>query len=409
MFDIDRIRADFPIFANNSGKRPLIFMDSAASAQKPRLVIDGLKEFYEGSYANIHRGVYNLSQKSSSAYEEARRKIQKFINARSDAEIIMTKGGTEGINLVASSYGRTFLQEGDIVLITEAEHHANIVPWDFLRREKGIVIKVIPIKDDGTFDMQKFEELLSPKVKIVAVNHISNVTGIINPIKEITAKAHAISAKVLIDACQSIAHILVDVQDLDCDFLVFSSHKLYGPTGVGVLYAKEEVLEQMPPYQGGGGMVEKVSFDSISYAHAPAKFEAGTPAIAETVGLGYAIDYINSLDIKSMEAYENELTQYMIAAISEIKDLRVFGTGTPKTGIFSFEITDIHPHDIAMILDKEGIAVRSGTHCAEPVHHRLRAQYNSSTRASLGIYNAKEEIDAFIKSLDVVKSFFKKG
>ncbi len=404
-YPIKDIRKNFPFLKQKEKNKSIVFLDTTASAQKPLQVIEKMKEFYESSYANIHRGLYGLSQKSSSAYEQARLKVKNFINAKDVSEIIFTKNTTEGINLVASSFGKT-LSAGDEIIISEAEHHANIVPWMFLAQEKGIVIKWLPINEDGSLQIEKLDELLSSKTKMVAITHLSNVLGIIYPIKEIIAKSHAIGAKVLIDGCQSVVHMEIDVQDLDCDFFVLSSHKLYGPSGVGVLYGKKELLEELPPYQGGGGMIGNVFFDKVTYASSPAKFEAGTPAITEAVGLGYAIDYINEVGISNIQEYEESLTLYMKEQITSIDGVHLIGTAEPKTGIFSFYMNGAHPQDIAMILSQQGIAVRSGHHCAEPLHRKLDIPFATSTRASIGMYNTKEEIDIFISGLKKVRDFF---
>ncbi len=404
-YPIEKIRQDFPVLSQMIGKKPLVFMDTTSSAQKPSMVIDGVAEFYKTSYANIHRGLYDLSQKSSTAYEQARTKVKSFLNAKHEDEIIFTKGTTDSINLVASSFGK-MLQAGDEIILTQAEHHANIIPWHYLAQEKGIVIKWLPINDDGSLAIEKLDELLSPKTKMVAITYISNVLGIIYPVKEIIKKAHQIGAKVLIDGCQAAAHMPIDVQDLDCDFFAISAHKLYGPSGVGALYGKKELLDQMPPYQGGGGMVGTVTYDTVTYASVPSKFEAGTPAIAETYGFGLALDYLTDIGMDNIANYEAELTTYMIEQLSQLDWLKVIGTAQPKTGIFSFYMDNIHPQDIAMILNKQGIATRSGTHCAEPLHHRLNVPFVNSVRASLGIYNTKDEIDTFIAGIKKVKDFF---
>ncbi len=404
-YPIEKIRNDFPIL-NQEYKKTLVFFDTTASAQKPRQVIDGLHKFYETSYANIHRGLYTLSQNSSSAYELARTKVKSFINANDDSEIIFTKNTTESLNLVANGLGKT-LQEGDEVLLTEAEHHANIVPWHFLRKEKGIIIKWIPINDDGSLRLDELDTLITEKTKVVSITHLSNVLGLVYPIKKIIKKAHDVGAITIVDGCQSVVHMKIDVQDLDCDFFALSSHKLYGPSGVGVLYGKKHLLDNLEPLLGGGGMVGNVDFDNVTYAKSPAKFEAGTPAIAEAVGLGYAIDYINEIDIEEIQKYEENLTSYMAEQLSTLEWVNIIGTGKDKTGIFSFFIDGIHPQDIAMILNKEGVAVRSGHHCAEPLHRKLNVPFLNTVRASLGMYNTKQEIDIFITALKKVKDFFK--
>ncbi len=404
-YPISKIRKDFPVLEQRIKGKPLVFLDTAASSQKPVQVIEGMRDFYLNSYANIHRGLYTLSQKSSTAYEHARAKVQKFINAKSSKEIVFTKNTTESINLVASSLGQS-LQAGDEIILSQAEHHANIVPWHFLRQERGIIIKWLPINEDGSLQYEQIDELLSSRTRIVSISNLSNVLGIENDLGYIIEKSHAIGAKVLVDACQSIVHIPIDVQAMDCDFLVMSSHKLYGPSGVGALYGKEELLNELPPYQGGGGMINSVDFDNISYALSPAKFEAGTPAITEAVGMGYAIDYITDIGMANIKEYEDELTCYMHDRLLALDWVKVLGTGLGKSGIFSFYIEDIHPQDISMILNQEGVSVRSGHHCAEPLHRLLKVPFNTSVRASLGLYNTKEDIDIFVTALQKVKDFF---
>ncbi len=403
-YDIDKIRSDFPILNQMVDGKPLVFLDTTASAQKPKTVIDGMRDFYETSYANIHRGLYNLSQQASTAYENAREKVRAFLNAGDVGEIIFTKNTTEGINLVASSFGK-LLKSGDEIILSEAEHHANIVPWMILKNEIGIVIKWLPINDDGSLQIEKLDDLLTDKTKLVAITQMSNVLGIVYDVKSIVKKAHSAGAKVLIDGCQAVVHMPIDVVEMDADFYVLSSHKLYGPSGVGVLYGKKELLDILPPYQSGGGMIGNVTYDSVTFAKAPAKFEAGTSAITEAVGLGLAIDYLNQIGMENIKVYEHELSNYMSGKLKELDFVKVLGTADNKSGIFSFSIEGGHPQDIAMILNKEGVAVRTGHHCAEPLHKRLGVPFTTSTRASLGLYNNKTDIDSFISALKKVRNF----
>ena len=392
-YDVDAIRSQFPILQQDG----LVFLDSAASAQKPQSVIDAHRAVYESYYANIHRGVYALSMQATEAFEAARQGIQHFIHAASDKEIIFTRGATEAINLVAQSYGRTFLKEGDTILLSETEHHSNIVPWQMLRDEKGLTLKVIPITDKGALDMDAFENLLTNDVAFVAITHISNALGTINPIKEIIAKAHAVGAKVLVDGCQAAPHIPVDVQALDADFYAFSAHKMYGPTGAGVLYGKEALLDAMPPWQGGGEMVDRVTFEKTTYQTLPHKFEAGTPAIAEIIAMGEAVRFMQSLDMDALHAHEQMLLAYGTEQLQAIDGLRLIGTAPQKSGILSFIIDGAHPHDIGAILDKQGVAIRTGHHCAYPVMERFGVP--ATARASIGCYTTKADIDALVNGL----------
>ena len=403
-FDVARVRADFPILSSSVYGKPLVFLDTAASAQKPRQVIDAVSACYEREYANVHRGVYWLSQRTTDAFEAARAKTGAFINARQAREIIFVRQATEGINLVAQSYGRTFLEEGDEVVVTEMEHHSNIVPWQMLRDEKGITLKVIPITDSGELVAGAAEALITERTKLVAVAQIANALGTILPVHEIARLARERGAKVLIDGCQAVPHMPVDVQDLDCDFYVFSGHKLYGPTGIGVLYGKAELLEAMPPYQGGGEMIQSVTFEKTEYAGIPHKFEAGTPHIAGAVGLGAAIDYINAIGLERIGAHESALFDYAMRRLSEVPGLRHIGTAQSKTGVLSFLLGDVHAHDIGTILDREGVAVRVGHHCAQPVMDRFGIP--STVRASIGLYNTRADIDALVSALGKVKDIF---
>jgi cysteine desulfurase/selenocysteine lyase len=403
-YDIEQIRKDFPILSREVNCKPLVFLDSAASAQKPRCVIDAMVKSYEYEYANIHRGAYYLSEKATEKYEGAREKIRKFMNAGKACEVIFTRNATESINLVAATYGRTFLQAGDEVIITEAEHHSNIVPWQMLRDEKGIKLTVCPIEDDGDFDINKFKSLLSDKTKIVSVPHVSNVLGTIFPVKEITKLAHDTEAICLIDGCQAINHMPVDVRDINCDFYVMSAHKIYGPSGIGALYGKEELLNKMPPYQGGGDMIEEVTFEKTMFAPLPNKYEAGTPAITEAIGFGTAIDYVNLYGMENIAAYEKELLDYAMEKMSAMNGITIIGTAPNKGSVISFVADFAHAGDLAVLLDKYGIAVRAGHHCAAPLIHRMKQ--SATARASLAMYNNKSDIDAFIEALEKVRKFF---
>jgi cysteine desulfurase/selenocysteine lyase len=403
-YDVERLRGDFPILAEKVYDKPLVYLDNGASAQKPRQVIDAMDDCMAHYYSNVHRGNHRLSQLSTRAYEEAREKIAKFLNASSDKEIVFTRGGTEAINLVASSYGRTFLSEGDEVIVTEMEHHANIVPWQLLRAEKGIVLKVVPVDDAGNFLMDKFEELLTPKTKLVAITHISNVLGTVVPVKDVIRKAHAVGAKVLLDGCQAVPHTKVDVQDLGVDFYVFSGHKLYGPTGIGILWGPEELLNSMPPYQGGGDMIDRVTFAETTFQPTPHRFEAGTPAIVEAVGFGAAIDYVESIGLDNIHAHEMGLLHYATERLRTIEGLHIVGEADEKASIISFVMDDAHISDIGTIIDRMGVAVRVGHHCAQPLMDRFGIP--GTARASFGLYNTKAEIDALYDALVVVKEMF---
>lgn len=403
-FDVDAVRKDFPIFETTVRGKPLTYLDTGASAQKPRAVIEAITSLYTHDYANVHRGAYSLSERATSLYEGAREKARAFLNARSTREVIVTKGATEAVNLVAATYGRSFLKEGDEVIISELEHHSNIVPWQMLRDEKGLVLKVVPITDDGGFDMQAFEALLTDRTKIVSVAHVSNVLGTVLPIAEITRKAHAAGAKVFIDGCQGAVHVPVDVQALDVDFYVFSGHKLYGPTGVGILYGKEELLDAMPPYQGGGDMIATVTFEKTTWAELPAKFEAGTPPIAGLVALGAAIDYVSALGLDRIAAHEHDLLNYAQQQLASVEGLTLHGTTPGKAAVMSFTMDCAHPHDISTILDQSGVCIRAGHHCAQPVMDRFKVP--AMGRASLGLYNTRDDVDRFIKALGTVRRIF---
>jgi cysteine desulfurase/selenocysteine lyase len=403
-FDVAKVRADFPILSRTMHDKPLVFLDSAASAQKPRQVIDTVSDVYEREYANVHRGLYQISEAVTARYEGVRETIRRFINAAHTHEIIFTRNATESINLVVASYGRNFLAEGDEVIISELEHHANIVPWQMLRDEKGIVLKIAPITDDGELIMSEFEKLLGPRTKMVAISHMSNVLGTILPVAEITRLAHAAGAKVLLDGCQSITHIPVDVRALGCDFYVFSGHKLYGPSGIGVLYAREELLDAMPPYMGGGDMISSVTFEKSTWAKLPHKFEAGTPAIAQAIGLGAAIDYVSALGLAQIGAHEQDILNYGTQQLSSIDGLRLVGTAPAKASVLSFTLDFAHPHDIATIIDRAGVAVRAGHHCAQPLMARMDVP--ATVRASIGMYNSRADIDALVAALGEVSEIF---
>jgi cysteine desulfurase/selenocysteine lyase len=400
--DVEAIRAEFPILGREVNGKPLVYLDSAASAQKPRVVIEAMSHAMEHSYANVHRGLHTLANETTDAFEAARRKVAGFIGA-GENEIVFTKSATEAINLVASSFGAS-LGEGDEILLTEMEHHANIVPWHFLRERKGVVLKFAPISDEGVLDLEAFQRLLGPKTRMVAVGHMSNVTGTINPVADIARMAHAAGALVLIDGCQGVVHLPVDVKAIDADFYVFSGHKLYGPTGIGVLYGKAERLAALPPYQGGGEMIGSVTLEAISYADPPHRFEAGTPAILEAIGLGAAIDWLSGFDRMAIARHEAALYARVRERLAGANWLRVLGEAPDKGAILAFTVEGAHAHDVAQILDRYGIAVRAGTHCAEPLMGRLGV--TSSARASFALYNTQAEADAFVDALTKTQAFF---
>lgn len=402
--DIQKIRADFPALALTVHGKPLTFLDSAASAQKPKQVLDAMRFCYENEYANVHRGMYDLSEKATLNFENARKKVQLFLNAASDKEIVFTRGATDALNLVAYTWGAQNLRAGDEVLITQAEHHSNIVPWQILQKRIPFTLKVAPVSDDGALDMDAFKSLLNEKTKLVSVAHISNVLGTVFPIKEIAKLAHAAGAKVLIDGCQGATHVPVDMQDIDCDFYAFSGHKLYGPTGVGVLYGKRAVLEAMEPFEGGGDMIKSVAFSGSVWADVPARFEAGTPPIMQAIGLGFAIDYVQNIGMANIAEHEKRLCGLLQDGVLSVGGTMPIGTAPDKTGLVSFVTDFAHPQDIAMILDQQGVAVRTGHHCAQPLHERFGQSV--SVRASLGVYNTKEDIENFVAALHKVKRFF---
>jgi len=403
--DIYRLRADFPILQQTVHGKPLAYLDNAATMQKPNRVIDGMQHFYQHDYANVHRAVHALSERATFAFEQARDKTRAFINAKEQREIVFVRGTTEAINLVAQSYGRSQLTSGDEIIISVMEHHSNIVPWQILCQQTGAVLRVIPINDAGELLLAEYEKLLSPRTKIVAITHLSNSLGTINPVKAMIKQAHQIGAVVLVDGAQAVSHLTVDVQDLDCDFYAFSSHKLYGPTGIGVLYGKASLLEAMPPYQSGGDMISQVSFKQTLYREIPYKFEAGTPSIADTVGLGFALDYFTQLDRDTLRTYEQQLLAYGTQQLQEIPGLRLIGTAKEKAAILSFVLDDVHAHDIGTILDYEGVAVRAGHHCTMPLMERFDVA--ATVRASLALYNTVEDIDALIRGLHKVREVFK--
>ncbi len=403
-FDVAGVRSDFPILTRTMHGKPLVFLDSAASAQKPRQVIDAMRDVYEREYANVHRGLYEISEAVTARYEGVRETIRGFINAAHTHEIIFTRNATESINLVAASYGRAFLEEGDEVIISELEHHSNIVPWQMLRDEKGVVLRIAPISDDGELVMSEFEKLLGARTKLVALAHMSNVLGTILPVAEITRLAHAAGAKVLLDGCQSVTHMPVDVREIGCDFYVFSGHKLYGPSGIGVLYAREDLLEAMPPYMGGGDMIASVTFEKTTWAKLPHKFEAGTPAIAQAIGLGAAIDYVSALGLEQIGAHEQDILNYGTQQLSSIDGLHLVGTAPAKASVLSFTLDCAHPHDIATVIDRAGVAVRAGHHCAQPLMARL--DIPATVRASIGMYNTRADIDVLVTALGEVLEIF---
>ena len=405
VLDVEKVRKDFPILSRKVNGKPLVYFDNAATSQKPQSVIDATNKYYSYENANIHRGVHSLSQEATSAYEVVREKVRAFINADKAYEIIFTKGTTDSINLVAFSFGRTHIGEGDEVLISTMEHHSNIVPWQMLCEEKKATLKVIPINDTGELMMDEFRKLLSKKTKLVAVAHISNSLGTVNPVKEIIVAAHEKNIPVLIDGAQAIHHTKVDVKELDCDFYAFSAHKMYGPTGVGVLYGKEELLNSIPPYQGGGDMIKTVTFEKTTYNELPHKFEAGTPNIAGGIAFGAAIDYINSLGVENIAAYETELTEYALEQLNTVPGIQFIGKAKERASVISFLLEGIHPYDAGVILDKMGIAVRTGHHCTQPLMDRFGIP--GTVRASFSFYNTKEEVDTLVKGLHKVIDMFK--
>ncbi len=403
-YDVEAIRADFPILSEKIYGKPVVYLDNGASAQKPKLVLGTIQRAYAQEYANVHRGLHYLSNLATANFEKARETVRKFINARSDAEIIFTRNATEAINLVASSYGGEHVGEGDEILLTIMEHHSNIVPWYFLKERKGAVLKWAPVSDEGEFLLDKFEALIGPRTKMIAITHMSNVLGTVVPIKGVVALAHARGIPVLVDGAQGAVHLPVDVQDLDVDFYAFTGHKLYGPTGIGVLYGKQELLEKMPPYQGGGEMIGTVTTERITYAAPPHRFEAGTPAIVQAIGLGAAIDYVESVGRDAIKAHEDKLLAYAMQRLGELNWLRIFGRAKGKGSIVSFNVEGAHPHDVSTILDRYGVAVRAGTHCAEPLLARFGV--TATARASFAMYNTVEEVDRLVEALQKAHEMF---
>lgn len=403
-YNVEDIRQDFPILQRDVYGRPLVYLDNAATTQKPRSVVEAISNEYYSTNANVHRGVHFLSQKATDLHEAARERVRQFINARSTAEVLFTRGTTESLNLVASSFGEAFLKEGDEVIVSVMEHHSDIVPWQLLRERKGIVIRVIPMDDSGRLDLEAYERLFSERTRLVCVAHVSNVLGTVNPVKQMAAMAHAHGAYMLVDGAQSIPHFKVDVQDLDCDFLTFSGHKIYGPTGIGVLYGRESLLEKMPPYQGGGEMIARVTFEHTTYERLPYKFEAGTPDYVGTHALAAAIDYVEALGMDEIAAHERRLTQYAMERLGAIKDMHLYGTTPDKDAVVAFNVGNIHPLDLGTLLDRLGIAIRTGHHCAQPLMQRCGVE--GMARASFALYNTMDEIDKLAEGIERVSKMF---
>jgi cysteine desulfurase/selenocysteine lyase len=403
-FDVKKVRADFPVLSQTVNGKPLVYLDNAASSQVPQAVIDRTSKYLEEEHSNVHRGVHYLSQRATTAYEAAREKVKRFINAKHAKECIFARGCTEGVNLVMHGYGRKFVQTGDEIIVSAMEHHSNLVPWQMLCEEKGAKLRVIPMNEAGELLLDEYDALLNERTKLVAVAHVSNALGTVNPVREIIARAHAQGVPVCVDGAQAVPHLAVDVQDLDADFYCFSGHKMFAPTGSGVVYGKLEWLEKMQPFQGGGSMIKTVTFEKTTYAGLPEKFEAGTPAIAAGIGLGAAIDYLNEIGMDKIAAYEHELLEYATRRLSDIPGLRIIGTAREKASVISFTIGDIHPHDIGTILDQEGIAVRAGHHCAQPVMQFYKVP--ATARASFAFYNTKAEIDALAAAIENVIEIF---
>jgi cysteine desulfurase/selenocysteine lyase len=403
-FDVDRIRDDFPILARQVHGRRLVYLDNAATTQKPQVVLDAIQRFYTTECANVHRAVHLLGERATHDYEEARAKVRRFFNAADMREIVFVRGATEGINLVAQSYGRQHVEAGDEVLITAMEHHSNIVPWQLLCEDKGARLRVVPINDTGELLVEEYERLLGPRTRLVALAHVSNALGTINPVRQLIELAHRRGVPVLVDGAQAVAHLPVDVRDLDCDFYVFSGHKAFGPTGIGVLYGKAHLLEDMPPYQGGGDMIRSVTFEKTTWNDLPYKFEAGTPHIEGAIGLGAALDYLSALGLEAIGGHEQKVLAYATETLSAVPGLRMIGTARHKAGVLSFTLEGIHPHDIGTILDRAGIAIRAGHHCAQPVMQRFGVP--ATARASLACYNTRDEIDALVRGIHEVKEVF---
>lgn len=403
-YNVETIRQDFPILQREVYGRPLVYLDNAATTQKPRSVVEAISNEYYSTNANVHRGVHFLSQQATDLHEGARERVRRFINARSTAEVLFTRGTTESINLVAGSFGEAFLKEGDEVIVSVMEHHSDIVPWQLLRERKGIVIRVIPMDDSGRLDLEAYERLFTDRTRLVCVAHVSNVLGTVNPVKQMVETAHAHGAYCLVDGAQSIPHFKVDVQDLDCDFLTFSGHKIYGPTGIGVLYGRESLLEKMPPYQGGGEMISRVTFEHTTYERLPYKFEAGTPDYVGSHALAVAIDYVEALGMDEIAAHERRLTRYAMERLGAIKDMHLYGTTPDKDAVVAFNVGNIHPLDLGTLLDRLGIAIRTGHHCAQPLMQRCGVE--GMARASFALYNTKEEIDVLAEGIERVSKMF---
>ncbi len=404
MYSIDLVRKDFPILEREVYKRPLVYLDNAATTQKPRCVVEAITDEYYSVNANVHRGVHFLSQQATDLHEAARERVRQFINAGSTSEIIFTRGTTESLNLVAASFGEAFLHEGDEVILTVMEHHSNIVPWQLLRDRKGIALRIVPMNDEGELDLEAYERLFTPHTKLVCTAHVSNVLGTVNPVKQMAKVAHEHGAKFLVDGAQSVPHFQVDVQDLDCDFLVFSGHKVYGPTGIGVLYGRENLLDQMPPYQGGGEMIARVTFEKTTYERLPFKFEAGTPDYVGSHALAVALDYVDRLGMDNIRTHEQTLTHYAMEQMALIPGMRLYGTALEKDAVVAFNVGDIHPLDLGTLLDRLGIAIRTGHHCAQPLMERCGVE--GMARASFALYNTCEEVDALVAGIDRVRKMF---
>ena len=404
MYDIDTVRQDFPILAREVYGRPLVYLDNAATTQKPRAVVEAMVQEYYEVNANVHRGVHYLSQQATDLHEEARRTVARFIHAASEAEVVFTRGTTESLNLVADAYSRAFLHEGDEVLISVMEHHSNIVPWQLARERMGLVIKVIPMTDEGEMDLQAYEQLFTPRTKLVCVAHVSNVLGTVNPVRKMADIAHEHGAHILVDGAQSVPHFSVDVQEIGCDFLTFSGHKVYGPTGIGVLYGREALLERMPPYQGGGEMIARVSFEHTTYERLPFKFEAGTPDYVGTHALAVALDYVSRLGMDHIHRHEQALTQYAMEQMAAIPGMHLYGTAPGKDAVVAFNVGDIHPLDLGTLLDRLGIAIRTGHHCAQPLMQRCGVE--GMARASFALYTTRSEVDALVQGIDRVRKMF---
>ena len=403
-FDVNKVRADFPILARKIHNKPLVYLDNAATTQKPQAVIDALVHYYTDENSNIHRGVHTLSEEATESYEQSRSAVQHFLNAADSREIIFVRGATEGINLVAQTWGRGNIRHGDEIVISAMEHHSNIVPWQILCEQQGANLRVAPVNDAGELLLDEFEKLLGPKTKLVAMSHVSNALGTVNPVRRIVEAARRVNARVLLDGAQAIPHLPVDVRAIDCDFYAFSGHKIYGPTGIGILYGKAEVLEAMPPYQGGGDMISSVTFEKTLYNHLPYKFEAGTPHVSGAIGLGAALDYVNSVGLDRIARHEKQVLAHGTRRLLEIPGLRLVGTAKEKEGILSFVLEGIHPHDVGTILDQEGIAIRTGHHCAQPLMERFGVP--ATARASLALYNTVEEMDALARGIEKVREVF---